>query len=124
MDKYYVILESAIRLKEIGFNVGCDRGKLVNKPLISRSMYPVDYNANKIEYISLPLYAQAFDWFDEVYGLKNWIVPSFLQDKVLHSFKINSIDFTEVGYTTKEEANQKCLEELLEMVESYGKSSL
>ena len=118
MDKYYVFLEEAKELKVLGFGVGCDRGKLVNTDLISKSIYPTDFNANQIEYVSLPLYAQAFDWFEEVHGLKSWIITSILQDKVLHSFKINGVDYTEIGYTKKEKAQLDCLRELITIVKN------
>ena len=118
MDKYYVFLEEAKDLKVLGFSVGCDRGKLVNTDLISKSIHPTDFNANHIEYVSLPLYAQAFDWFEEVHGLNSWIIPTILQDKVLHSFKINGVDYTEIGYTTKEEAQLECLKELIIIVKA------
>ena len=122
MDKYYVPLEEAKQLKKLGFIELCHRGAYTSKSIIN-SGESIDFNKD-VYITSLPLYCQIFDWFDEVHGLRSWIVPVFLQEGIKNSFKINSVDYADVSFTTKEEANKACLDELIFILQCNKQESI
>ena len=68
MDKYYILLEAAIALKELGYRGLCTK-RFDIYGRWATSIWEVDFNESPV-LISQPSYAQIFDWFEEVYGLK------------------------------------------------------
>jgi hypothetical protein len=116
MDKYFVIPEIASQMQEIGFRDACIRGFILKTKNISRSLDTCDYNANFIEYVSLPLYSHALDWFEEKHGIRSFIIPSYVHEDKPYSFSIGRVNYSELGYASREEAQSECIKMLVEIV--------
>ena len=133
MKEQFVPYEQALKLKELGFDEECftyfkngiidldDEGIL--------EIYK-NYNAhNDIdEYISSPLWQQAFDWFRDVMLLDNFIIPYWFIDgeykvkKYTYSIEPSNrfdeyFDCDSDQYDTYEEARLECLKRLIELCE-------
>ena len=71
MNKEFVPYQQALELKELGFDEPCfgyyNSG--VKTPLEVEYSIPYDHK----EYLSAPLYQQAFRWFRDEYGLRGFI---------------------------------------------------
>lgn len=105
MEKEFVPYDSALRLKNLGFDEPCfgfyydDGGELQIK----------EGNHFLIGYLNAPLYQQAFRWFREK-----------LKDSAIEPYSI----VAHISYNRKitfEEAELACLEKLLEIVEQKQK---
>jgi len=137
MNKEFVPYEQALELKELGFNEPCfgyyRKGAVVGNPF----EYNIDY-CTKVEldhglspknsefindWITAPLYQQAFRWFREKYSLEGWVTP--LVDWQGFVFKYQSRFHKEgfsvavVGdYDLKEQAELECLKKLIEIIKN------
>lgn len=104
MKQEFVTYEQALALKELGFNEPC---------LASRDMN------NEEGLIQMPLKQQVFRWFREKHNLNNGIGYSKLEDNIwYYQFDRSGIIF---GFTTYEEAEDACIDKLLEIVKSGNK---
>ena len=146
MNKEFVSYQQALELKELGFDEPCftsydDEGRLRNPFDYAKSEY--GGNAPYIEdtkewihnsdltiknfngphhlytqYITAPLYQQAFRWFREKHQLNYEITTAGTEDKyhafVKDHFYINT-DLIEFTY---EEAQLACLKKLIELVKN------
>jgi hypothetical protein len=123
MTQEFVTYEQALALKELGFDEFCFG-------------YYRDYGANKF-YIGFihrlpkrfrstpaPLYQQAFRWFREKHGMLGCIEfaePEYGGDygyKLYYKPGHLHIDHWGKGYKTYEEAEQACLDKLIEMLKN------
>jgi hypothetical protein len=106
MTKEFIPMTEALALKELGFD----------EPCIAM------YNSNGFLFIGeelsiaetevlAPLYQQAFRWFREKYGLYSVI------DGLEHRqyYKITQLNSHSKEYDTYEEAEQACLDKLIEI---------
>jgi hypothetical protein len=127
MEKYFVIYQESVTLRELGFNEPCLAGhststeklEFYSRPLITKDSFTVD----------APTYSQAFGFFREKYKLQP-SVNSFcfeeysfnimgnrneilypIQHKLLNDGKKNPWEFD-----TYEEAELACLRKLIEIV--------
>jgi hypothetical protein len=131
MNKEFLTEKQALALKELGFNEPCMAsdyyadGKILieytdegitnkeldelteecNKDAAENGDDPIPYNA------AIPLYQQAFRWFREKYGLYSVI------DGLEHRqyYKITQLNSCSKEYDTYEEAEQACLDKLIEI---------
>jgi hypothetical protein len=119
MNKEFVTYEQALELKELGFDESCfgvysehDKTRVYDESAIREGLK-----------IQAPLYQQAFRWFREKHGL--FVAPSVISyenDPYLWFFEINStilpigtyLEGTD-DYKTYEEAEQACLDKLIEI---------
>jgi len=123
MNKEFVSYEQALALKELGFDEQCFG--------YYYTLNGKNWNfADKVEYcklndemdiggkftISAPLYQQAFRWFREEHDLFGYTLPrANTKTQKLHF--TNNIDAREnVFYETHEEAEQACLDKLIEII--------
>jgi len=105
MNKEFITYEQALALKELGFDESC---------MASRDM-----NNNK-GLIQIPLYQQAFRWFREKYQLDSSIA---LVANGYGFYIHKNRNYTNKGesygmYITYEEAEQACLDKLIEICKS------
>ena len=124
MEKEFIPYEQALALKELGFDEPCfsyyknDQLSDILEEVINSKMRNVN---NEIDdYISAPLYQQAFGWFREKYYLNSFIVDS---KSYAWYFNINDMQtddvISEVLYFKKyEEAELECLKKLIEIIKS------
>ena len=125
MEKEFIPHKLALELKELGFDEPCfcyyKNGQLsgILEEVINSEMRNVN---NEIDdYISAPLYQQAFRWFREKYGLV--VAPQYFTGG-FYCFTINNMKdtsksnrlFTE--FETYEEAELACLKKLIEIVKN------
>jgi hypothetical protein len=122
MNKEFVTYEQALALKELGFNEPCF-GRWIEQDELSISAPKDDEYCQKQHEFSwtalAPLYQQAFRWFREKHGL-------FVEIKCCNTKRINGTFEIEIsrlndrvyghyGYETYEEAEQSCLDKLIEI---------
>jgi len=133
MKKEFVTYKQALALKELGFDEQCLK-EFHNQNLLNYSTGDENTNSDLIELygeqdvITAPLYQQAFRWFREKYeyyseirvgctqidggiGYEWWIwKPNGIEEWSLQ------IPGEEWSYKTYEEAEQVCLDKLIEIV--------
>lgn len=119
MENEFVPYAEAVALKDLGFDEPCFKG-IDFEQLESMSIWGIDYNTGK-DYISIPLYQQAFRWFREKHGLDHCI---FRKDKDLGDFYGGYISRGRgiipksfgSNYKTYEESELACLRKLIEIL--------
>jgi hypothetical protein len=127
MEKEFVTYELALRMKELGFDEPCFAFYSKIYGLMTTS--PTNKVNEFAGEVILPLYQQAFRWFRDKYDLYPSI--NIYNDKWLCVIKSTISNETEISgyivatinnghptFETYEEAELKCLEKLIEIVES------
>ncbi len=116
MKTEFIPYESALELKELGFDEPCfgffDRKD--NDVLKFDICYE---NKN----LSAPTFSQTFRWFREKYKLYAWTKYEFEDDKITPTYYIISPDYTDIpggAFNTYEEAELACLNKLIEIVKN------
>ncbi len=125
--------KQAVQLKELGFDEPClfgynqdDENKLLTAPQLSS--YEINSGKNsdvtKINKVTAPFKAQAFKWFREKYNLLG--IVGYCDDnsgKFMSVIdKINSdIDYDMNAKDTYEEAEDACLDRLIEIAKDQRK---
>ena len=115
MNKYFILYEQALELKELGFNEEC-LGYYYTDPNAATIPFLCIYKPYKNEFcLHAPLYQQAFRWFRQKYGLYSHID----YDEVIkfNIYFIKGNGFEEL-YDTYEEAELACLKKLIEIVKA------
>jgi hypothetical protein len=124
MEKEFVPYGLALRLKVLGFDEEC----FYVKPLKEKTEFfytPSDYDdfpEQKELEVGMPLFQQAFRWFDYSTEWGGFIVPSreegcfdwWIQNYTDPQLSIESDEW----YRGREEAELACLQKLIEIVES------
>ena len=123
MNKEFVSYEQALALKELGFDEPCF-GYYDNqiKELDIISIEVCERLCKHETHIKAPTFSQAFRWFREKHGL---YTEMFVDDDKTFGFMISyfvtgsRIDKPIVrSYNTYEEAEQACLDKLIEIVKT------
>jgi len=137
MNKYFVIFEQALALKELGFDEPClayypkecSYHKYYNTPLheiiFVWSMIegvPIKNNDDLESVLfTVPLYSQAFDWFRNNYSLDISIHRSWAMDNSYYYIIIQNMDYNKI--TQQEsipnrshvQAELECLDEIIKI---------
>lgn len=130
MKEQFIPYEQALKLKELGFDEGCLTYYFIGGKM-SNYFKKVHKNSRLIQtqpykfHCSSPLWQQAFDWFREKYNLHSFIdrdggwylvnIKDLSNEEIEGSVKI---EIKKSYFITFEEAQQACLEKLIEIVES------
>ena len=120
MTKEFVPYEQALALKELGFDEPCMAWYDTRKPDVS--LNTSHYHSGKWNYlenaVSLPLYQQAFRFFREKHNLVfNFISYNIVKPGEYHwSITWNDEAKASGIVKTYEEAEQACLDKLIEIV--------
>jgi hypothetical protein len=124
MDKEFVTHEQALALKDLGFDEECFAIYDEYKELVWNTKHSsLCYNSQGYaDMCTAPTYSEAFRWFRK----NNWLyVDIFVDDNKTFGFMITH--FTSEGridspvkynYITYEEAEQACLDRLIEIVKN------
>ena len=123
MEKEFVPYELALELKELGFDEECLSAFFDDK--IKRCDYVQNSKSN---YLSAPLYQQAFRWFREKYSLtwehqfddsniSLYVGEMAYPDNNLYFFKIIEVEYGRYN-KAYEEAELECLKKLIEIVKN------
>lgn len=125
MDKEFISYEQALALKELGFNEPC-MAIYYSKDKSFSWHHHKDHTNNEPTLdsgefnISVPLYQQAFRWFKEKHDLFYSIV--YKEDEPLNNFEGSIwqrgfyLNIWNEIYSTYEEAEQACLDKLIEII--------
>jgi hypothetical protein len=129
MDREFVTYEQALALKELGFDEPCFFAfdncstpmRCSDLRTNEQKFYGVNYNSST--YTSQPTYSQAFRFFREKYGILSYIEasPNNTFDYVTVSDDFEEKDYDDGPFKTYEEAEQSCLNKLIEMVKTKNK---
>jgi len=119
MKNEFVKYKQALSLKELGFNEPCfgyyiETGEWAPASYSQKgTLYPS--NSDLIgKWVSAPLYQQAFRWLRNQYATC-WYIQS--EYPAFYGLYIhNGIDYDHYVYDTYEEAEQACLNKLIEIV--------
>ena len=123
MTKEFVPYELALDLKELGFDEECLSAFFDDK--IKRCDYVQNSKSN---YLSAPLYQQAFRWFREKYSLtwehqfddsniSLYVGEMAYPDNNLDFFKIIEVEYGRYN-KAYEEAELECLQKLIQIVKN------
>lgn len=122
MKREFCTYEQSLALKELGFDEECLAGyELADKSIYIAYVSDDGIQFNSEYYLSAPLIQQAFRFFREKYGLcinihdfgTDWFYA-------INKFKYSSgTDRVEAFYSTYEEAEQACLDKLIELAKEY-----
>ena len=134
MTKEFIPYQQGLQLKELGFDEPCWAWWHIEDCDIrfcySDQRSPI-INSRETEIVGLPTYSQAFRWFREKCDL---YVDLFVDDDKTFGFMISYFldkDYfyervdkpIQRKYTTYEEAEQACLEQLIQIVNDQRRSS-
>jgi hypothetical protein len=129
MDREFVTYEQSVALKELGFDEPCFFAfdncstpmRCSDLRTNEQKFYGVNYNSST--YTSQPTYSQAFRFFREKYGILSYIEasPNNTFDYVTVSDDFEEKDYDDGPFKTYEEAEQSCLNKLIEMVKTKNK---
>jgi len=128
MTKEFIPHEEALALKELGFNEECFGYYIETKEWMpaSYSKQETVYPSNKDllpDWVTAPLYQQAFRWFREKYELYQAVYADKRADDLtllykVHVYKLDE-ELSEYAYRwakTYEEAELACLKQLIKIV--------
>jgi hypothetical protein len=129
MNKEFCSYEQSLALKELGFDEPCFFAfdncstpiRCSDLRTNEQKFYGVNYNSST--YTSQPTYSQAFRFFREKYGILSYIEasPNNTFDYVTVSDDFEEKDYDDGPFKTYEEAEQSCLNKLIEMVKTKNK---
>jgi len=135
MTKEFIPYEEALALKELGFDEDCFGYYIETKEWMpaSYSKQETVYPSNKDllpDWVTAPLYQQAFRWFREKYNIQGYIHSSTVRGNAEKTkqftgyiWNINGIDMPFLStdardelHDTYEEAELACLKQLIKIV--------
>ena len=108
MKKEFCTYEQSLALKELGFDLECLHSYELKIQFNTSTSY-------KQEYVTAPLIQQAFRFFREKYGLYGNV---YIAHDSSYWYSIRTYEFgdiTSTEYKTYEEAEQACLDKLIEL---------
>ena len=120
--KEFIKYEQSLELKELGFDEPC----LATYQYPSKTLVRADAdsdgikNSNLFNFISAPLYQQAFSWFRQKYSIDGFVQIEPLNKKygyVTYDRKKGNYTESERKYTS-EQAELECLKKLIEIVKN------
>ena len=132
MNKEFIPYESALALKELGFDEPCfgryiydGRGKewFLVQTQQTKSTSVIFEGARSVDGISVaaPLYQQAFRWFRKKYNYNHSIVFTkhpFGTDEYQYMILLEDDECVEINFKTYEEAELACLKKLIEITKN------
>ena len=127
MEKEFVTYEQALALKELGYQSTYKDffGYYSNKGELRSPFHP----SLSIEVIDAPLYQQAFRFFREKFGFNSYIeafkdgtYDYWLQHQTY--FNGQNVDYGDGTFETYEQAEQACLDKLIEIARNAKKCAI
>ena len=118
MKKEFIPYEQSLELKELGFDEPCfGYFDPLYKQLVVWEKESTNSSSN---WVSAPLYQQAFRWFREKHNLDSFVKHLYIQTvKVGYYFGIDEYkgkEYQSEHFKTYEEAELECLKKLIEIV--------
>ena len=126
--KDFVPYEQALALKELGFDEKCFGYFGVENELMVSVSWNSDFNLQRRNFISAPLFQQAFRWFREKHNIDAWVQPfvsekhgkPFLPDEsyAYYIFEDGVYVADGVNFLDSEEAELECLNKLIKIAKN------
>ena len=124
MEKEFVSYSIALKLKELGFNEECFRGYGSDGEIADYACSFKNYNDSL--FINAPLYQQVFGWFREKHNYSGEVYYYESSDFGKWHFDIEPLKLdgeryttpVKEGFNTHQEAQEKLIEKLIEIVEN------
>ena len=118
MEKEFVPHDLALDLAKLNFNEKCFGYYGIQNELKIEISSNLDTNLTRRDFYAAPTYSQAFRWFREKYKVR-FFIQSGMSD-LGEFFKVIFPDGEQRGmsYTTYEEAELACLQNLIEIVKT------
>jgi len=137
MEKEFVTYEQALALKELGFDEPClafydgtwDTKIYFNYKRDSSGDYEPFTTSERLNWFGAPLKQQVFRWFRDKYGICSWIERLYTKNSVAYykttqeykkdaSSKMHNLNISLKEYNTYEEAENACIDKLIEIVKN------
>lgn len=131
MNKEFITYEQALALKELGFDEPCLAKHDLKHILLRIEECKNQENAQEFDYILAPTFHQAFKFFREKYNLDGSMSVDVWNKKTTSYRIIGGIegiveadsygslyDMDSTEYDSYEEAEQECLDKLIEIVKN------
>jgi hypothetical protein len=123
MNKEFCTYEQALELAKLNFNEKCFGYYGIENKLHFEISSNLDSNLTRRNFLSAPLYSQAFRFFREKYDLPSHIATYWQHDWNNYSYQWytveNHIEWNSIEhFKTYEEAEQACLDKLIEIVKT------
>jgi len=125
MEKEFCNYNQSLQLKLIGFDEPClARHAIITEwenPTGEVKFQMIDCLKSDKNLIKAPLYQQAFRWFREKYKYDHSIVMMkhpFGTDEYQYLILLNEDEYVKTGFNTYEEAEDACLDKLIEIVKN------
>jgi hypothetical protein len=115
MKNEFISYNQALSLKDLGFDEPCLAKHDLKYILLRIEECKSQENAQEFDYILAPLYQQAFKWFREKYNLCGVITP---QSYEIWGYPDGGCIIEQYPVHTYEEAEQACLDKLIEIVKN------
>ena len=124
MEKEFVSYSIALKLKELGFNEECFRGYGSDGEIADYTSSFKNYNDSL--FINAPLYQQTLYWFREKHNYSGEVYYYDSSDFGKWHFDIEPLKLdgeryttpVKEGFNTHQEAQEKLIEKLIEIVEN------
>ena len=134
MEKEFVTYEQALALKELGFDEPClafydgtwDTKIYFNYKRDSSGDYKPFTTSERLNWFGAPLKQQVFRWFREKHKLHSWVQPMY-EDQDFYVFVLakpkdfmipKDINWEGDEYLNHEEAENACIDKLIEIVKT------
>jgi hypothetical protein len=125
MNNEFIPYEQALALKELGFDEPCIKYFWTDGMFAKNYENPFNHNKRN-NTISAPLYQQAFRWLLQKHNLYGIIIPTVTMDwtfktmtAVIGMVEVPPYNHVEAyDYSSRVEAEQACLEKLIELVKN------
>ena len=122
MDKNFVSYIQALALKQLGFDEPClavYRGGSLYHNGVGGYYSDGNWDEHKSygdenQWVSAPLYSQAFDFFREKYDIHSYIDSTYTTGFYLYEYHISTKDSL-YGFDTYKEAESACLDKLIDL---------
>ena len=129
MEKEFVKYETALALKELGFDEPCFSVYIASQLFVTSDTV---YNSADIPICKAPTFSQAFRWFREKYNIQGYIYSSTVRGNtektkqfIGYIWNIKGIDTPFLStdardelHDTYEEAESACLDKLIEIIKN------
>jgi len=131
MENEFITYIQALALKELGFDEPCLAKHDLKHILLRIEECKNQENAQEFDYILAPLYQQAFKFFREKHELYHSVYADKRADDLTLLYKVHVYrldeELSEYSYRwakTYEEAEQACLDKLIEICKNNGKETI
>lgn len=124
MDKEFILYEQALELKELGFDELCFGYYNYQNNIVYDVMKNSDYNYSRRDFISAPLYQQAFKFFRDKYNIDSEFYMNHEYGIKFYAYLLLELKGSVIThlsgfsgrFETHEETQLECVKKLIEIL--------